>query len=228
MPNSTPLVTPQVVIEQPKRSNFLVILLSVLLLLAVSIAGFFAFQTQKLVKELTVLKNEEKVVAVATTEPTTEPVATELSEVDPTVNWKTYIDPQQRYSIKYPLTWRIISGDFFGTGPKEIKEDILWGVNTFDINTNTVAKVTNELGKQFSDRKQTINRIKVGDLNATQIITTTATRDDWYLETIIFEDTDTLFSVSNGAIKDSNLEKMVGVPEGLTFKDFYMSFKLIN
>lgn len=73
-----PVVTPQVVIKQPKQSNFLVILLSVLLLLSVLIAGFFALQTQKLVKELTILRTEP--TPVATVEPTTEPVAIDNSE----------------------------------------------------------------------------------------------------------------------------------------------------
>lgn len=59
--------------QQPKTNNFLVILLSVLLFISVSIAGFFAFQTQKLVKELTALKNEEKVDTKVTEEPTFEP-----------------------------------------------------------------------------------------------------------------------------------------------------------
>ncbi|MDP3014401.1 MAG: hypothetical protein Q8M92_09180, partial [Candidatus Subteraquimicrobiales bacterium] len=216
-PVPIPVVTPQIVVEQPKQNNFLVVLLSVLLLLSTSIAGFFAYQTQKLVKELTMLKTEEKVVAIATVEPTMEPVATDSASAtsDPTANWKIYIDPKQRFSIKYPSSWRTISGDFFGTGPKEIGEDVLWGVNTFDINTNSMAKVVDDLGKQFSDRKQTTNKIKDGDLNASQIITTTSTIPDWYLETIVFEDADTIFTVSNGAIKDSNLQKMVGVPSGI-------------
>lgn len=232
--NNTAQVTPEVQSvaisndQQPKNNNFLLILLSILLFISVAISGFFAFQTQKLVKELTLLRTVP--TSMAKVEPTTEPVATNSANVttNSTVNWKTYVDPQQRFSIKYPSTWRIISGDFFGTGPREIGEDILWGVNTYDINTNSIAKVADEQGKQFSDRKQTSNKIKVGSLNATQIITTTATVNDWYLETIIFEDADTLFVVSNGAIKDSNLQKMVGVPEGTTFKDFYMSFKMIN
>ncbi len=143
-------------------------------------------------------------------------------------DWKTYTDSKQRFSIKYPSTWRIISGDFFGTGPKEIGEDILWAVNTFDINTNSISKVIDDLGKQFPDRMQTINKIKVGGINASQVITTTPTMADWYLETIIFEDADTIFTVSNGAIKDSKLQKMVGVPSGTVFKDFYSSFVLVN
>ena len=60
--------------EQPKQSNFLTVLLSVLLLLSVSIAGFFAYQTQKLVKELNLVK---VVPTPATEEPTIEPVATD-------------------------------------------------------------------------------------------------------------------------------------------------------
>jgi hypothetical protein len=73
----TPVVVPQ--------SNFLTVLLSVLLLLSVAIAGFFAYQTQKLVKELTILKTEEKIVAVATTEPTVEPIATSSPSPEPSL-----------------------------------------------------------------------------------------------------------------------------------------------
>ena len=54
---------------QPKQNNFLVVLLSILLMLSVVIAGFFAYQTQKLVKELTILKTEPTLVG--TVEPTT-------------------------------------------------------------------------------------------------------------------------------------------------------------
>ncbi|MDP4011981.1 MAG: hypothetical protein Q8R00_00025, partial [Candidatus Nanoarchaeia archaeon] len=86
-----------------KQSNFLIILLSVLLLLSVLIAGFFAYQTQKLVKELTILKTESIPTLEVTMEPTIEPVATDSSEVDPTANWKTYTDPN--FSFKYPIEW---------------------------------------------------------------------------------------------------------------------------
>ena len=92
-----PVVTPQVIVEQPKTNNFLVILLSVLLFISVSIAGFFAYQTQKLVKELTVLKAEEKVVSVATEEPL----------FDPTKSWKIYTNNVLKYTIKYPTDWVI-------------------------------------------------------------------------------------------------------------------------
>ena len=104
-PVPAPVATPEVVVAQQKNNNFLVILLSSLLIISVSISGFFAYQTQKLVKELTVLKTEEKIVAVATTEPTVEPVATNSVSAtpDPTVNWKTYT--WNGVSFKYPNTW---------------------------------------------------------------------------------------------------------------------------
>lgn len=66
----TPVITSQ--------SNFLVILLSILLFISVLIAGFFAYQTQKLVKEL-------RNTAVATIEPTAEPVATSSPSPEPSL-----------------------------------------------------------------------------------------------------------------------------------------------
>lgn len=93
---TAPVVTPQVATEQPKQSNFLVILLSVLLFISVAIAVFFAYQTQKLVKELRV-KNEE-LRANATPIAKVEPVTI----IDPTADWKTYTNTKNNYSLKYP------------------------------------------------------------------------------------------------------------------------------
>lgn len=127
MENQTPIVppvTPQVAVEQPlpagevgKQSSFLTILLSVLLLLAVSIAGFFAYQTQKLVAELRI-KNEELTIKVPT--PTTTP--------DPTADWKTYTNSD--FGYKYPSEWNIGQGqtavvsDIAGVGITNFKKDM--------------------------------------------------------------------------------------------------------
>ena len=90
------------------QSSFLVILLSILLIISVSIAGFFAFQTQKLVKELNALKSEANVTPVATMEPT----------IDPTANWEVFTDKMTNFTFKYPLKYKITtiardSGDGF-------------------------------------------------------------------------------------------------------------------
>lgn len=74
---------------EEKRSSFLVTLLSVLLLISVFIASFFAYQTQKLVRELQGIRNEKLVKLTPT--PT----------LDPTADWKTYIDPSG-YTFSYP------------------------------------------------------------------------------------------------------------------------------
>ncbi len=81
-----------------KQSSFLVILLSVLLLLSVLIAGFFAYQTQKLVAELRIMKDEVRITPTATIEP----IATESVVLD-TTNWKTYTSEKFDFSFKYPV-----------------------------------------------------------------------------------------------------------------------------
>jgi hypothetical protein len=64
----------------------------------------FAFQTQKLVKELTLLRTEP--TSVATVEPTTEPVATSSSmTVDLTAGWKIYTNQKYNFSLSYPGLW---------------------------------------------------------------------------------------------------------------------------
>ncbi len=98
---STPVVTPPLVIEYPKSNNYLVMLLSILLIISVAISGFFAFQTQKLVKELTLLRSEA--TPVATVEPLTTNSA--IATADPTANWKTYTNPN--FSFKYPDSLKV-------------------------------------------------------------------------------------------------------------------------
>ncbi len=100
--------------QRPKVNSFLVILLSILLFISVSIAGFFAFQTQKLVKEFTNLKNQSTATPVASIEPTIEPISTNSTTTDPTANWEIYISTKTGYSVKYPKSIPIesLSGNF--------------------------------------------------------------------------------------------------------------------
>lgn len=88
------VTTPQPVYEKPKTNNFLVILLSVLLFVAVSIAGFFAYQTQMLVRELNISKD----VGTSMSESTPAPVVT----IDPTLGWEVYTNNKNGYSMKFP------------------------------------------------------------------------------------------------------------------------------
>lgn len=76
--------------EQPKQNNFLVILLSVLLLISVSIAGFFAYQTKNLTNELGELKSNSISIPKATT------------SADPKMSWKSFESKKYEFVFKYP------------------------------------------------------------------------------------------------------------------------------
>lgn len=112
MENQTP-VAPEVqstvnseqsTVEQKTPNTFLVVLLSVLLFISVSIAGFFAYQTQKLVAEVTGYREQLK----QTLEPTTNNLQPS-STPDPTADWKTYTNTKYGYSLKYPNNWVMMS-----------------------------------------------------------------------------------------------------------------------
>lgn len=118
MENQTPMVpiansqqttvTQSTIDSEPKANNFLVILLSILLLFSVLIAGFFAYQTQKLVNELTTLKNEPAPITVL--QPTLEPVVVEspVSIANPSPMANLYQDPIKKYSFSYSSQYKIV------------------------------------------------------------------------------------------------------------------------
>lgn len=78
-------------ITTSQNNSFLVSLLSILLLVSCIIAGFFAWQTQRLVKELNKLNTTQIT-------PTPEPQKT----TDPTADWKTYTNNEYGFSFMYP------------------------------------------------------------------------------------------------------------------------------
>ena len=99
-PNMPIVDSPQSTEAQPSANRFLVILLSILLVISVSIAGFFAYQTQVLVKELTLSKVTPTPVSMV--EPTSEPVV-----ADPTADWKMYQSTDLGFTFKYPKYFTI-------------------------------------------------------------------------------------------------------------------------
>ncbi len=103
--DSAPTITTVTSDQQPKPNRFLIILLSIISIISLSIAGFFAFQTQKLVKELALIRTQP--TPVATSEPTIEPVATGSSEVDLTAGWKMYTNKVFKFTFKYPSEYQL-------------------------------------------------------------------------------------------------------------------------
>lgn len=105
---SLTMTQPSTVDSRPNANNFLVVLLSVLLFISVSIAGFFAYQTQMLVKELMSLKSSPSPVVQVSTEPTIEPTSVVRATSDPTADWKTYTNTKDGYTLKYPSNLGLI------------------------------------------------------------------------------------------------------------------------
>lgn len=99
LPNNPIIPTEQV---PEKQSNFIVILLSILLFIAVVIAGFFAWQVQQLNNELRILNVEltqkQTPTPQATYEPGLEPEEVPLEVL--TKDWKTYTG--KIFTFKYP------------------------------------------------------------------------------------------------------------------------------
>ena len=89
-PVSQPVVPPvqevkPTVYEKP-RNSFLVVLLSILLSISILIAGYFAYQTQNLVKELQTIKKVSPTPEDIINVPSQTPIATENPSVEPTMS----------------------------------------------------------------------------------------------------------------------------------------------
>lgn len=146
--------------EAGKQSNFLVILLSILLIISCLTAGFFAFQTQKLVKDLTVLK----ISPTPTSEPEsvspmyTEPVATNIAvaTTEPTPAMKVYTNAKYGFSFKYPADTKIM-GDLNSLTYTLIRDN---KVVTVMIGSNSQKSSINDyfLNQINSSDPQSINR----------------------------------------------------------------------
>lgn len=144
-------------------------------------------------------------------------------------SWQSYANSNASYEIKYPPTWRVVpQGNGEGYGPKEIGEDVLWSINSYDKAIYNIDQVVDQFGKQFVDRKQTRQDITVSNIPATKFITTSTSNSDWYSETIVIETEKVIITISNGAISTEKLHKMKGVSPETTFEKFYNSFKLIE
>ena len=153
----------QPIVETPqtasKKNNFLVSLLSILLLLACIIAGFFAYQTQNLVKEITKIKNREI------------PNPTATPTIDPVSNWPTYTNDDYHFLVKY-------NPDFSPDEiPDKAKQSTLIGFGTyknngFDIEVLKSNKIEFYENKLIGDITESIDKketIKVDGVNATKL-----------------------------------------------------------
>lgn len=216
--NITDIPTPtlQQNAKDKKTNNLLVILLFIFFLGASGLAGFFAYQNFQLKKE----------------QPKSTPTPAAgfpSSTNDPTANWETYSNTSAGFIIKYPIGWRKIETENgVGFGPKEIGEDVTWGVSYHNKSDKTIDQIKDEVGNQFSDRKQTEESVTFKGLTATKVVTTTNEFEDWYAVSIIIDSGNMLYKISNGAVTDKInnevLTKRTGKKYNISFEDFYTSF----
>ena len=160
-------------LTKPKNNGFLLVLLSILLIIACIIAGFFAYQTQKLVKEF---GNNQ----VELTTPTPVEVETPTPTTDPTSDWEVYKNTKPDFEIKYPNDYKEVE-DSYGW-PKAIlllykggqSYDLV--IELWDSKSEYLSKYINEpaerlVVKQIGEKYVTLLNMN-DDEEVTQIIET--------------------------------------------------------
>lgn len=102
--NSVNQLSSESIIQKP--NSFLITLLSILLLISCLIAGFFAWQTQNLVKEL----NKIRSVSTPTSTPIWSPEPLEVEEVllpITNINGCSTLYPNTKYQLILPENWKL-------------------------------------------------------------------------------------------------------------------------
>lgn len=123
-PNQTvnPSEAPSQPIQHPinnQRGNFLIIL-GVLVLLLVVGGGAYYLGTQN--GQTKNIDTQLPMSSQINTSPTSIPVATQVPSSTETANWKIYIHPQYKYSIKYPPSVEFTMDRFHFIGDKNRKD----------------------------------------------------------------------------------------------------------
>jgi hypothetical protein len=96
----TPPIPP--ITPTPQVKNSLVLIMSILLIVAVAIAGLFYFQIQKLSKQLTENKS-----TVATSTPTPIQTSSPVPTLKP--GWRKYINEKYNFEFTYPEKYKVLT-----------------------------------------------------------------------------------------------------------------------
>ncbi len=219
--------TPASVLTPPSTNWSKILLFVVLGLVIVAGSIFIGIQIGK-----SQAQSQQPIVAQPIASPTQTAVnPTAQPTSNPTADWETYSNALTNFSINYPTGWRKVeSANWIGFGPQEIGEDVVWGVQFYNKSEKTIAQIKDEVGKQFTDRKQTETTISFDGLSATKVITTTSQFADWYSVSIIIDSGNMLYAIGNGAQTDTTLNEMItkrtGKKSSISFENFYSSFKI--
>lgn len=226
-------VDPQKTIGQIKEKGWVVPALITALILSLIATCIFAYRNFHLANEMARLNkqlNEQNLIEDKNTTGEYSD-STSLAEIAQnnnevvvgTEDWSTYQNSEAEFSIKYPSDWRIVeSSSWVGFGPKEIGEDVVWGVTYYDKSSTTISKIKTDIGAQFSTRTQIEEEVVLSNQTATKLITTTDDLPSWYSVNIIVVRDNFIYVIGNGAQSDEELNKVV---KGLTSKDYNLSFE---
>lgn len=140
--------------------------------------------------------------------------------------WTRYQSSTHDFSVRIPESWRFREHNGgVGFGPQEVREDTLFAVLVSSTQDTTTQQLIDESGKQFPDRIQTTNEITVNGMEAIEVITTTPSIADWYARMVIIVHGSTIYTLSNGAMSDVDVQQTPGTPEDFTFEQFLQSFE---
>jgi hypothetical protein len=137
---------------------------------------------------------------VSTQQPTPTPT-------DATANWKTYTE--EGFSIRYPNSLSGISGNWIYDddglgihfGPASTKSGgYVWAILIYDSNRKSIEALINEIGNQFTDRKEARRNIIIDNTPGVLVTVTTNQIEDWMSEAVYIEKNSKIYVISNGAI----------------------------
>lgn len=124
--------------------------------------------------------------------------------------WVNYNSINYNLSFFHPKGWSINDvvsnelGSFSGIGltSPAVTGDFQWVILAYQDSATTVDKIIADMGKQFTDRQVSKEKITVNGLSATKVLVTTATIPEWYSEAVIITKDKMIYQLGNGAIKD--------------------------
>jgi hypothetical protein len=191
--------------QQPKKSNFLVILLSILLFISVAIAGFFAFQNQKLNEELKMKNEEIKKTSQKISEPAKQ--QTSISTIPEfTSKWKVYTNSKLGISIKVPEFVEIIE-DIKPDGSFSIRS---WEPQFIEINIGIEKKSVPDLIKYYDGQLQKQGTIILGSLLSDVYVGYGGEGGSYLNKAVWIQKNDKVYQMYSGTLfNDSSAEKIV-------------------
>jgi hypothetical protein len=154
------------------------------------------------------LPSHSTLTAICSNLPFTTPVEGEKDISADTDHWEIFTDTDVGFRIKYPPGWRVQEiGKGVGFGPVEMREDVQWGVEIYDLAQTSVEEIVAAVGAQFNpDRNEERECMELNGMVALQVVVQTSKFEDWYSVSSLLEHDGKIVRLSNGAVADKRFE----------------------